>query len=160
MKFDTAVKHVLAYEGGLVDNPKDPGGITKFGISYRSYPEYGVDGIKALTKQQAMDIYLEDYWDAVNCSELPDSLRLMVFDCAVNQGVYFAVTALQSAVSVKADGIFGNDTRRAVRETSEEVALRKLALNRYYRYARNPNWDVFGDGWMSRLLSVSLITGG
>jgi len=40
--FDQAVEVILKHEGGLADNPNDPGGITNFGISKRSYPELSI----------------------------------------------------------------------------------------------------------------------
>ena len=158
MDFDTAVLHILEFEGGLIDHPKDPGGITKYGISLRAFPELGEEGIRSLTKQQAMDIYRDDYWYAAHCGDLPASLRLMVFDCAVNQGVSFAIRATQAAVSVQVDGQYGKRTKAAVQACTPEETLRKVAHNRYYRYRRNKNWETFGDGWMARLLSVSLAT--
>jgi lysozyme family protein len=158
MDFDTAVKHILMFEGGLVDHPKDPGGITKFGISLRAYPELGESGIRSLTKRQAADIYKRDYWDALRCSELPSGLRLMVFDCAVNQGVGYATKALQSAVSARADGVLGPKTMDAIGKANVPRAVHKIGMNRFMRYNRNPNWEVFGDGWMSRLISVTMLT--
>lgn len=158
MDFDTAVEHVFKSEGGLVDHPKDPGGITNLGISLRAYPHLGREGIRYLTKNQAKDIYKDDYWDAMRCDEIPADLRLMVFDCAVNQGVGYARRALQVAASVPTDGIIGPITLKAINDKPVDVSLRRIADNRYARYRRNKNWNTFGDGWMSRLLSVALDT--
>jgi lysozyme family protein len=158
MDFTAALEHVFKYEGGLVDHPKDPGGITKFGISLRAYPELGEDGIRNLTKKEAGDIYKRDYWDAMRCDELPNGLRLMAFDCAVNQGVGYARKALQTSVSVRADGIIGPKTMQAIKSANVAKAVHRFALNRFLRYERNKNWKVFGEGWMSRLLSVTMLT--
>ena len=57
--FHDCIAHVLAAEGGLVNDPKDPGGVTKFGISQRSYPALD---IRALTLDDAKTIYQRDYW--------------------------------------------------------------------------------------------------
>lgn len=158
MDFRTAVEHVLKFEGGLIDHPDDPGGITKYGISSRAYPDMSTDDIRRLTKQEAKNLYRRDYWDALGCDWLPAGLRLMVFDCAVNQGVSYAKKALQTSVSVTADGIIGPVTLKAIEHTDVEKAVHKYSMNRYLRYARNPNWSVFGEGWMSRLLSVTMKT--
>lgn len=158
MEFQEAIQHIYKFEGGLVDHPKDPGGITKYGISFRAYPEYGREGIRRLTKQEAGKIYYRDYWHATKCEDLPGPLRLIIFDCAVNQGVSYATKALQSAVSVRADGVLGPITMKAIKNADVERTLHKIAMNRYLRYHRNPNWSIFGEGWMSRLLSVSLAT--
>lgn len=84
MNFETAIAYVLRYEGSLSDDKRDPGGLTKFGISQRAYPDLDIAG---LTLNEAKQIYLRDYWWPVRAHELPETLRLVVFDCAVNQGV-------------------------------------------------------------------------
>lgn len=158
MDFPQAVDHIFKYEGGLVDHPKDPGGITKFGISSRAYPDLGSDGIRRLTKRDASKIYKRDYWDAMHCDDLPDELRLMAFDCAVNQGVGYATKALQTSVSARADGVIGPKTLTAINGADPERAVHRFAMNRFLRYLRNKNWRTFGEGWMSRLLSVTMLT--
>ena len=158
MDFRTAVEHVLEFEGGLVDHPKDPGGITKYGISFRAYPHLGEQGIRNLSKSQARDIYRKDYWEASYCDELPEGLRLMQFDCAVNQGVSYAIKALQTSVSVRADGVVGPITLKAIRNANVHQAVHRYSMNRFLRYQRNRNWNTFGEGWMSRLLKVTMLT--
>ena len=49
-QFDEIIDHVLEHEGGYVNDPKDLGGETKYGITKRFYPD--VD-IKNLTKEDA-----------------------------------------------------------------------------------------------------------
>jgi len=68
MKFEDAFERLLGHEGGYIDNPKDPGGETNWGISKRSYPT--VD-IKNLTRWAAMDIYRRAFWDPVHGEKLP-----------------------------------------------------------------------------------------
>jgi len=158
MNFQTAIEHIFLFEGGLVDHPKDPGGITKFGISAKAYPELGVDGVRCISKEEAAHLYKRDYWDVLRCDDMPDGLRLMVFDCAVNQGAAYAAKALQAALAVQTDGVIGPRTLEAARTAHIPRAAHRIAMNRFLRYARNPNWETFGEGWMSRLLSVSLLT--
>ena len=77
MNFNRAVAHILQFEGGYTFNSHDPGGETHYGISKRVYPH--VD-IKNLTKQQAVDIYFNDYWKPLKPLLLPTRLRLCGFD--------------------------------------------------------------------------------
>ncbi|WP_230369134.1 glycoside hydrolase family 108 protein [Paludibacterium denitrificans] len=111
MTFDEAFESLIGHEGGYVNNPADPGGETKFGISKRSYP--GVD-IKSLTLDQAKAIYLRDFWKSVGCDAVPLTAAFDLFDMAVNSGVKRAITTLQTAAAVTADGILGPVTLRAV----------------------------------------------
>ena len=54
-EFKLAIPRVITNEGGYVNDPDDPGGETKYGISKRSYPALD---IKNLTVEQATAIYL------------------------------------------------------------------------------------------------------
>jgi len=82
--FDRCITFVLKQEGGYVNDPRDAGGETNFGISKRAYP--GLD-IKALTVEQAKEIYSFDYWLKAGCDKLAWPDCLVVFDTAINMGV-------------------------------------------------------------------------
>jgi hypothetical protein len=82
--FDKALAFVLRWEGGYSNDPHDPGGETKFGISKRSYPDVN---IKDLTRESAAAIYRRDYWDVMHCDTRGPSMGLAVFDSAVNCGI-------------------------------------------------------------------------
>lgn len=81
--FDAAFAAVVGVEAGYANDPKDPGGETKYGISKRAYP--GVD-IKNLTLEGAKAIYLRDYWYPSGCEHMPWALAVCALDCAINQG--------------------------------------------------------------------------
>jgi hypothetical protein len=81
--FADAMKVLGPTEGGYVNDPVDRGGETKYGISKRAYPDLD---IKNLTRAQAQAIYKRDYWDAIKADELPEAIRGLAFDAAVNQG--------------------------------------------------------------------------
>lgn len=71
MNFDEAFERTLGHEDGYVDDPRDPGGETKWGISKRSYPHLD---IKNLTQDQAKGIYRTDFWNRINADRLPDGV--------------------------------------------------------------------------------------
>lgn len=135
MKFEDAVLIVLEHEGGYVNHPSDPGGETNFGISKRSYPNLD---IKNLTKQKAIEIYRKDYWDAIKCDSLPEHLRLIAFDCAVNQGVGASKKIIDSIVMV----------------LTKKESIKIFAEKRLARYSSINAFQVFGVGWIRRLISV------
>jgi len=58
MTFEQIINDVLEHEGGYVNDPLDKGGETNFGIAKRWYPDLD---IKALTKNDAVNIYYNDY---------------------------------------------------------------------------------------------------
>ena len=149
--FDSAMEAILAWEGGYVNDPNDPGGATKYGISKRAHPD--VD-ISKLSKKQARKIYQRDYWEPCGCEELPAGLDLLVFDCAVNQGPGFAVRTLQQSVGAAEDGIFGPRTREAAESKDSREAIRELVARRGVRYGRLANFSRYGLGWMRRLADI------
>lgn len=152
MNFESALNFVLRWEGeSLVDDPRDPGGLTKYGISQRAYPNLD---IATLTRSQAGDIYRRDYWQPCGCTQWANSLALLVFDSAVNQGVGGAIRLLQQAVSVNADGIIGPVTRAAVRTALPMSLLDEFAARRMASYAQTRGFDTYGLGWSRRLMAA------
>jgi len=129
MSFQSAFEMVIGHEGGYVNDPQDPGGETKYGISKRAYPHLDIAN---LTLEQAKDIYLRDYWNAANCgAQLNDAMALLIFDCAVNQGVGRA----KQIAGLAHDPV-------------------TFQAERALYYAKLPTFDRFGRGWMRRLFSV------
>ncbi len=150
-----AIDFVLAYEGGLVDNPSDPGGLTNFGISARAYPSVDIRG---LTKEKAEEIYKRDYWNGVHGDELPGPLAVAVFDSAVNQGLGTAIRMLQLSVGVDPDGVIGPKTVKAAHDAGDRGVTKFLAARavRYHESMRGiPSLEVFAKNWYYRLFKLA-----
>ena len=141
---------ILQAEGGLVDNPNDPGGLTKYGISQAAFPELD---IRALTPEQAIAIYATNYWEPAKCPALPPPLALVHFDAAVNCGVGQAARFLEQAVGVTVDGIVGPITIAAAWKATDAVEAYFAVREAFYRRLAqaNPAEGVFLDGWLNRL---------
>ena len=144
-----------AVEGGYVNNPADPGGATKYGISQASYPN--VD-IANLTLEEAQAIYMDDYWKAVQGDALPPSVAGVLFDGAVNQGQGWAAKALQSAVGVSTDGVLGPKTMAAVKSADPATLHATIGWLREARYRQDDDFATFGHGWIIRLCRVIAAT--
>lgn len=151
MSFDTAFHVVLGQEGGYVNDPRDPGGETKYGISKRAYP---LVDIASLTVNDARVIYRFDYWDKIKGDSLPAAVALAVFDCAVNQGTSRAIRLLQTALGVKDDGSFGPVTLKAATSANPAKLLERFMADRALHYASLSTFGTFGRGWMRRLFHV------
>ena len=149
--FDTAFYMLMKIEGGLVDDKRDKGGLTKYGISQKAFPNLKIVDI---TLDQAKEIYRKHYWDACQCDDLPPSFDIAVFDSAVNQGPKPAVLMLQKALKIKDDGIIGEKTINACKAAGE-AELRVFLLHRLFRYFQSSDFDHFGQGWFNRLVTVS-----
>lgn len=148
MNFDQSFEKLIGHEGGYVNNPSDPGGETKYGISKRSYPD--VD-IKNLTLDAAKEIYKRDFWQKAGCDELPEKLRFQVFDTAVNSGVGQAVRFLQRALGVADDGKIGPVTRQVMVRCDEVELAVRFNAERLIFMASLSNWPTFGRGWAKRV---------
>ena len=120
MNFDTTFDRLIGNEGGYVNDPADPGGETKFGVSKRSYPDLDIAN---LTREQAKAIYLRDFWQAGQMDQYDGAIAFQVFDFAVNSGIQTALRKLQSAVGVADDGHIGPASLAAIKATPVPVAL-------------------------------------
>lgn len=149
--FERAFAIVVGEEGGYVNDPRDPGGETKYGVSKRSYPN---EDIRGMTLDRARAIYRRDYWDKVRGDELPWPWALAVFDSAVNQGTATAVLMMQDAAGVMADGVIGPRTLEAVRNSNDRHFARFMA-RRALRYTQTRNFQTYGNGWLTRLFVIA-----
>jgi lysozyme family protein len=153
MLFEKALKAVLNWEGDYTNDPRDPGGETRYGISKRAYPDLN---IWLLTVEEAANIYRADYWEKCQCDKFADPVAILLFDTAVNMGNDAAAKMLQSVVGVKVDGIIGPKTIHGVNMADPVWVVRELAAARMLRYSKMKNWDVYGTGWTRRLFDVAL----
>lgn len=153
MSFEAAVKFVLDEEGLYVNDPKDKGGETNFGVSKRAYPQLD---IKNLTEAEAIQIYHMDYWSACKCDSLPPKLALVVFDTAVNQGVGAATKMLQASVGAVQDGIIGSNTIERANAVDEDSIVCKFLTYRILRYCALPTFATYGRGWLARTIRVAM----
>lgn len=147
MTFDEAFDRLIQHEGGYVNNPKDPGGETQWGISKRAYPNLH---IKSLTRNDAKAIYLRDFWQAGYMEQYDGAIAFQVFDAAVNHGIGNAIRLLQKAAGVADDGHIGPITVRAVKAKSVTDMLMLFIAKRIRFWARLSTWDEFGKGWALR----------
>lgn len=149
--FDEAFRLVIGHEGGYSNDPKDPGGETKYGISKRAYPRVDVG---SLTLDGAKRLYKADYWDRIHGDDLDPGLALVAFDAAVNNGVAQSIRWLQGAVGVKEDGIIGTVTMTALARADPQKVLVELHARRIFMMAGLSTWKHFGRGWSRRLASL------
>jgi lysozyme family protein len=149
--FDKAFELLIGHEGGYVNDPRDPGGETKFGISKRAHPLCDIAG---LTVGDAKAIYKKDYWDKVKGDSLPPMVAFAVFDAAVNNGVHRASQWLQEAVKVPADGAIGNQTLAGVRKRFPEDVLVDFCAARLRFMVHLATWNDFSGGWSRRLVKI------
>ena len=144
--FDYSFARLINSEGGYVNDPADPGGETKFGISKRSYPN--VD-IATLTLEQAKAIYMRDFWAPLGDAD--GAVKFQVFDFAVNSGIQTAIRKLQSAIGVADDGHWGAVSAAKLATMNRPSVLMLFAAERLDFMRRLSTWPQFGNGWAGRI---------
>lgn len=148
MTFDEAFEKLIGHEGGYVNDPRDPGGETKYGISKRSYP---AEDIAGLTLDRAKLIYRRDFWGPAGCDAVHDALRFDLFDMAVNSGVRAAIRTLQGAVGETTDGVIGPRTLQAISSMPPARIVARFNGARLQFMTSLPTWEAFGKGWARRI---------
>lgn len=161
MTFDGLIGPLLDREGGYVNHASDRGGATNYGITQTTYSAWrGKHGmawldVRNLKKDDARAIYRETYWIPAKCDEVPEALREVHFDAAVNHGVRRAVLLLQEAAGVNQDGAIGDKTLAAIAEMDSRLLKSRYVNARYAFYgaivARDRSQLVFIVGWLNRM---------
>jgi len=169
--FNEAFNEVIRLEGGYVNNPNDPGGETKYGISKRAFPNIN---IKDLTISDAQKIYYDNYWNTkrLNLDKIADyspKVAIELFQQGVNSGVSTSAENLQKALNLmnrngelfpdmKVDGWVGPVTISCLNklEPYDKPSLLKvingLQFMIYYNIVeKNPIQEKFFSGWMKRV---------
>ena len=158
--FEVCLKHLLVHEGGFVNHPKDPGGMTNLGVTAKVWSEWvGHDVnekiMRELTPASVAPLYKRKYWDAVRADELLSGVDYCVFDCAVNSGPGRAIKFLQSCVGATPDGGFGPATMAAVNKVRDAKKLIEDYSNERLEFLMSlPTFDTFGKGWSRRIKEV------
>jgi lysozyme family protein len=168
-KFLRCLKFVLKWEGGLTDDPDDPGGRTYRGVTQSRYNEYRKakklppQDVAKMTEQEMREIYWTYYWLPVRGDEFDYQLALAVFDTGVNMGPVTAIKLLQRAVNdllprekwVEVDGKIGPQTITAAKSLHAKTLALKLCDRREERYRAivraNPKLGKFLRGWLNRV---------
>lgn len=156
MRFEDAVQLILKHEGGYVNHPKDPGGMTNLGVTKRVYEGWvghTVDEavMRGLEPVDVAPIYKKNYWDKAKCPSLPSGLDLCVFDSAVNSGPRRAAKWLQRVAGATEDGIIGPKTLAAVADLDPVDAINNYMDARLEFLKSLLIWPTFGKGWGRRV---------
>lgn len=161
--FDQAIRVVFLHEGIFSDDPSDPGGPTKYGISLRAAQKMGdldgdgkldldldadgdvdINDIRLLTPEKVVDIYRRAYWLKTPYRNFHFSVAVKMFDLSVNMGQKQANVILQRALRAARpsglpplieDGVIGTKTIASVQEayTPSLLAATRSEAAGFYR---------------------------
>lgn len=140
--YQTAIDFVFKYEGGYVNNPKDPGGPTNRGITLKTAQAFWkknatAEDVKNMPKSVAETIYRQQYADKINFNTLPHGLDLCALDAAVMSG-----------------------PARATRWLTNAKTIDEYQTNRLNFYKSLKIWPTFGKGWTARIVAGTKVAKG
>lgn len=163
--FESALGAVLKHEGGFVNHPRDPGGMTNLGVTKRTWEEWvgrevTEQEMRDLTPEAVTPLYKARYWDAIRGDDLPVGVDYAVFDCAVNSGPRRAIIFAQKVAGTVQDGAIGPKTLAAIKAYCEkegaDTFVEVYSEEREAFLRRLPTFAVFGRGWARRVEDVEM----
>lgn len=150
--FNKFFERLIGHEGGYVNDQKDAGGETKWGITVRTARANGYTGsMHAMTREDAKQIYFKAYWKRYQCDAFSPEFAFQFLDACVNHGSGNACRMLQRAVGVADDGIVGDVTLAAIRKQSAADLIALFIAERLDFYTKLSTFSHFGKGWIRRM---------
>ena len=156
--FEVAIKEVLKHEGGFVNHPSDPGGMTNLGVTKRVYEkwmgrEVSEQEMRDLSEDTAVKIYKKNYWDRNRCDMVEHAsspgVAYFVLDFAINAGRQGA-KCLQKSIGANPDGAIGPKTIAILKDQNPKYVLEKMHELRQSFYESLKTFETFGKGWTRR----------
>jgi lysozyme family protein len=162
------IPYVLKWEGGFVNNPKDPGGATNMGVTMAVWKSQGYDkngdriidvkDLKLITVKEVTMIMKKSYWDRW----LADNIKSQAVANILVDWVWcsgkWGIVIPQRLLGLKEDGIVGYLTLEALNETileNETKFIEQLYTARKDYILdiinHNPSLATFKKGWFNRL---------
>lgn len=162
-----AFRFCMKEEGGATytNDPRDPGGPTKYGIALRynrdAIPDKNMDGVidakdvQLLEERDALDLYCDRYWKPNGCDTYPAPLAFLYADMVFNPGPGVTPKLLQKALNtlghtLKVDGQVGRLTRAAIENADMKDLIVALSNERLSYYKSRSGWKHYGRGWTNR----------
>lgn len=142
MTFEKALKFVLKWEGGYVNNPNDKGGATNKGITQSTYNTWlrskgqNIKDVRNITDSEVKEIYYNNYWLKAGCDKMSEKFAILCFDTAVNMGV--------SRV--------GEFLKAAEYKYPDKFIIARI--RKYNEFAKYGNQKIFLQGWLNRVLDL------
>jgi lysozyme family protein len=157
--WDACFAMVLKHEGGFVNHPKDPGGMTNLGVTrtnWELYLDHDVTeaDMRALTPEMVKPFYKKNYWDRIRGDELPSGVDYAAYDLAVNSGTGRAAKYLQQIAGVTADGVIGPRSMEAIKKCDAEDVVDEICNMRMTFLEGLGTFETFGKGWTTRVNDV------
>ena len=162
-----ALNYLLEEEGGFSNHPNDRGGMTMYGVTdvvyqaFRKKKGRPPQSVRNMTKEEAYELYKEEYWEASSCHKLPWPINYITFDAAVNSGCSRAIRWTQGGLGLAQDGQIGTASIAAAQSAMNngEAGVLLAIIDKRVEFLarlvqRSPSQGVFLLGWWRRTQRV------
>ena len=150
---------ILSWEGGFVNDPRDPGGATNKGITLATFrhvfgKDKTVNDLKKITDSQWTTVFKKYFWDKYKADQIKDDyVAFLLVDWLWGSGKY-AITKVQKLLGLKVDGIVGEKTIAKINSyNGKELFIQLWKLRESFIKGLN-NYNTFGKGWLRRLNGI------
>ena len=159
------IPKIFRWEGGWSDDPADHGGQTNMGITLATWKSCGYDkdrdgdidsqDLRLVTRSDVVNLLRLHYWNRWKADRiLNQSVANLLVDWVWNSGKY-GITIPQRILSVKADGIVGEQTLLAVNSADQSHLFHDLKEARKSFFLdiakKDPSQKRFLGGWLNRI---------
>ncbi len=161
--FEKYYPRLKKWEGGYAVLAGDSGGCTNHGIAYNYnkhlIKDYNQDGkvdcedVRLMPLEDAKRITKTKYWDTVQADRIKtQEVAEMLVDWVYNAGIDRPVRKLQAILGLPQDGIFGENTLKALNNANQKQLYEDLfkAREQFYRNL-GVSMPQFLQGWLNRL---------
>lgn len=148
--FNAAFTLLVGNEGGYVNNPKDPGGATRWGVTQRVARASGYTGdMKEYPLEAARQVAKKLYWDPLHLDDVDDRIAFQLLDANFNGG--HVVLWAQQALGMRATGKQSQELWDALKSAHPYIFQMKFIAARLDYFTMCKPWPTFGRGWARRV---------
>ncbi len=167
-KLEPLAKFILSFEGGFVNRKNDRGGATNRGVTIATWKAQGYDkngdgvidvkDLKLISTEDAVNIMRKNYWNRWRADDIQDqSIANALVDWVWSSGRN-GIIIPQQLLGVKADGIVGSQTIKALNQQNAQAFFARLQKRRL-QYIDNiikadPVQREHKNGWCRRINSI------
>ena len=151
---------ILSWEGGFVNDLRDPGGATNKGVTLATFrfvfgKDKTVKDLKKITDSQWMTIFKTKFWDRYKADSIKDEwITYLLVDWLWTSGPGNAIERVQKFLGLKVDGIVGNVTINKINSFNGKELFIKLWHLRENFIKTRAQYPIYGKGWLRRLNGI------
>jgi lysozyme family protein len=169
---DEGLEHILDVEAGYQAQEEDTGNFlngeligTNRGVTPAAYEAYfgkvpSVEDMKNLTKEQAIELYKNDYINKPGFDKVSDpNLQTSLVDFGINSGTTKAIKTIQGIIGTNQDGLMGPNTINLINNYDGDLNSELLDARReFIGKIPGEKGEKYRKGWLNRVDEMEELT--